>query len=185
MAKLDNEFTMTTGNFSIDYETREVVSEVEVILPKTDGHEMEDFRNALIGTISRIYEVPKEVLEMEFSREWSASAAYWKEVQAQREEMFRRVEETNRKHLENGAMTQQEWASKKRELTPYLSDFFVCELDPGDKLVLTTMEMTIQGHGPEIDATKYPHKCDCGSPSWNGIKVQCSNPECMHYDGME
>jgi hypothetical protein len=34
---------------------------------------------------------------------------------------------------------------------------------------------------PTQSNTQYPHKCElCGSPSWNGLSVDCSNPDCIH-----
>lgn len=27
----------------------------------------------------------------------------------------------------------------------------------------------------------YPHVCDCGSPAWRGLNIECSNPSCLHH----
>lgn len=31
------------------------------------------------------------------------------------------------------------------------------------------------------DTDQYPHTCDCGSPAWRGLNIECSNPSCVHH----
>lgn len=30
---------------------------------------------------------------------------------------------------------------------------------------------------------QYPHTCDCGSPAYRGLSIECTNKNCLHFGG--
>jgi hypothetical protein len=226
MAKLDDEFTMTTGSFSIDYETKEIrfeiefnpppqSVEVEFIPQNKNDIEIKDGEVAMLGGIpgwptdenGNMRSVNLEPVEVEIGvytpKTDGQQPGYTHgepslggvigalkdlddyhnapaKVGEKLREFYRELlAEPFNNHCHGGTV---ELTLEDAKENP---DFFVHEFDPGDMLALATVPDGASFAKSHIDTQKYPHKCDCGAPSWNGLKVECSNPECMHFDGRE
>jgi hypothetical protein len=191
--------------------------EIGVYTPKTDGHEMENFRKAIrscgsdLGTRRHIAEIANRLhvtIEHEIHMSPGCANLYvsgnTENVDAFRKRVYEEMpanvsiavlnidlinsgfeaariarEEMDRKYLENRFMDAVRAGENLRGFyRELLAEPFKVEVEP-----ISVVEFSHPGHYSEPE--KYPHKCDCGAPSWNGLKVECSNPECMHFDGRE